>query len=111
MSTWNIEEETGYKPKTTLYDDFSIADHFGEGAIKDTYKRAFKKWKGNEEYLTELVMVLNWKTLEHYKAGRGSYAELYNNLWAEADSWAMENLKGEDLKYYLEFNKHLQVQF
>lgn len=111
MLTWNIQEMTGYHPKTTLYEDFSIADGFGADAIIDTCKRAFNAWKDNTEYLTELVMVLNWKTLEHYEAGRGSYAELYNNLWTEADSWAMENLKGEDLKYYLEFNKHLQVQF
>lgn len=56
---WNIEELTGYTPRTTFYMDFSIADHFGEAAIRDTYKRAFKSWKNNVEYLTELVMALN----------------------------------------------------
>lgn len=28
---WNIESETGYKPRTTFWQDFSIADAFGVG--------------------------------------------------------------------------------
>lgn len=32
IKTWNIEEMTGYKPQTTFYEDFSIADCFGVGA-------------------------------------------------------------------------------
>ena len=31
---WNIEAMTGYKPITTFYMDFSIADKFGVAAIK-----------------------------------------------------------------------------
>lgn len=53
--------EYGYQPKTTFWMDFSIADKFGIAAIKDTYDRAFKEWKTNHVYLTELVMVLNHK--------------------------------------------------
>ena len=53
--------ENGYQPKTTFWMDFSIADKFGIAAIKDTYNRAFKEWKNNHVYLTELVMVLNHK--------------------------------------------------
>ena len=48
-----------YEPKTTFWMDFSIADRFGANAIKDTYNRAFKEWKTNYIYLTELVIVLN----------------------------------------------------
>lgn len=96
---WNIEAMTGYKPKTTFYMDFSIADHFGESAIRDTYKRAFKSWKNNVEYLTELVMALNWKIWEHVDSNPG-IARVYDQLWEEADNWCCENLKGEDLAYY-----------
>lgn len=39
----NIENETGYKPITTFYQDFSIADKLGLDAIKDTFKRAFNE--------------------------------------------------------------------
>ena len=100
IKTWNIEELTGYKPFTTFYEDFSIADMFGAAAIKDTYDRAFKEWKSDYEYLTELIMVLNWKIFEHYERN-DRYAELYNALWGMTDEWAMENLKGEELSYYL----------
>ena len=100
IKTWNIEAMTGYKPFTTFYEDFSIADHFGESAIRDTFKRAFAGWKNNHKYLTELVMALNWKIWEHCESNE-NYARVYNELWEEADGWAMDNLKGEELSYFL----------
>lgn len=99
LANWNIEEMTGYQPKTTFYTDFSIADGFGVDAIKDTYKRAFEGWKNNTEYVTELAMVLNWKIWEHYNRN-DRYARVYNDLWEQIDNWCMDNLKGDDLKYY-----------
>ena len=99
MKTWRIEELTGYKPITTFYEDFSIADMFGPAAIKDTYNRAFKEWKSDYQYLTELVMVLNWKIWEYYEID-DEYAHLYNDLWAEADGYAVDNLKGAELTYF-----------
>ena len=51
----------GYETFTTFWQDFSIADRFGVAAIKDTFTRAFNEWKHDYKYLTELVMVLNWK--------------------------------------------------
>lgn len=100
MKDWNIEALTGYKPKTTFYTDFSIADAFGAKGVLDTYKRSFDSWKDDYEYLTELVMVLNWKIFEHYKSGHMALAELYDKLWREADEWCCSNLKGEALSYY-----------
>lgn len=89
----------GYETKTTFWQDFSIADRFGVAAIKDTYKRAFEGWKDNAEYLTELVMVLNWKTWSWHETNE-TIARIYNNLWETADLWARENLTGEDLDYF-----------
>ena len=100
VKNWNVEALTGYKPMTTFYEDFSIADAFGVSAINDTYKSAFNNWKDNYEYITEFIMVLNWKIWEHYEKN-DAYAELYNDLWRKADEWALMNLRGEALKYYL----------
>lgn len=97
---WDIEAMTGYKLKTTFWDDFSIADRFGVNAIKDTYKRAFAEWKTNYIYLTELVLVLNHKAWEHYTNGNESFAQLYNELWQKCTIYACTKLKGEELSYF-----------
>lgn len=95
-----VLQNFGYEMKTTFWDDFSIADHFGIDAIKETYKRAFEEWKSDVVYLTELVMVLNWKIWYFY--GRNdTLGKLYDSLWREADAWAVENLKDDDLSYFL----------
>ena len=99
IKVWNIEEMTGYKPITRLYEDFSIADKFGEKGINSTYKMVMKEWKDNYKYLTELVMVLNWKIWEHYETD-AKLAILYNKLWEEADEYAINNLKDEELDYF-----------
>ena len=99
LTHWPIEEMTGYKPKTTFWLDFTIADNFGADAVKDTYNRAFEEWKTDHVYLTELVMVLNWKIWQHYEHN-DELAEVYNDLWATADAWAVENLTGAELDYF-----------
>jgi len=99
FKNWNIEDMTGYKPITTFYMDFSIADHFGLGAVKDTYKRAFDEWKSDYKYLTELVMALNWKIWEHYEH-RDDLARLYDRLWRACDAYAVENLTDDELSYF-----------
>lgn len=100
IKTWNIEAMTGYKPITTFYEDFSIADRFGISAVKDTYKRGFEtaKFMGYKE-LTEFVMALNWKIWEHH-GHNDVLAKLYNDLWAKADLYAQEYLYGEELDYF-----------
>lgn len=96
---WTIEELTGYKPTTTFWDDFSIADRFGKAAVTDTYNRAFENWKSDYKYLTELVMVLNWKIWQ-WDVQDEELAELYYTLWKTAERYACENLQGEELLYF-----------
>lgn len=96
---WNVTEMCGYEAKTTFWNDFSIADAFGIDAVKDTFNRAFEEWKGNYEYLTELVMVLNHKIWQHYESNQ-KLARVYDGLWKKADAYACENLKGDELSYF-----------
>lgn len=98
---WRIEEMTGYKPKTTFYMDFSIADHFGADAVKDTFNRSFKSWSHDAVFITELTMALNWKIFEHHESNK-ELAKLYDELWRKADEWCMNNLKDKDLEYYIQ---------
>lgn len=91
-----------YKFKTTFWNDFTIADSFGTSAVSDTYKRAFNEWKSNYEYLTELVLVLNWKIWEHWDKKNNQLAQLYSELWEEAQEYGYDNLKGDELKYFIQ---------
>lgn len=91
----------GYQMTTTFWEDFSIADKFGVSAIKDTYKRAFGEWKSNYVYLTELVVVLNHKIWQWYKKDE-RVARVYNDLWAYTDAYAMDHLKGNELRFFIE---------
>lgn len=93
-------QECGYEVRTTFWDDFSIAERFGSQAIEDTYNRAFEEWKPNVEYITELVLVLNWKIWQHESNNEG-FARLYNELWGKCDGWCMDNLQGYDMDYFL----------
>lgn len=118
--------QNGYTVRTTFWNDFSIADHTwqlkGSGnhlvifenakpcnndiakkmkAIKDTYERAFSEWKNNTEYLTELVMILNWKGWQWYESGIEDVAQLYFDLWEKADIYACSHLTGKDLDYFI----------
>lgn len=97
VKVFDSEAAFGYKQITTFFTDFSIADNFGVSAIRDTYKRAFDGWKKNYKYLTELVMVLNWKLWQHHEEGNEEFAKVYEELWGKADEYACNNLKGEEL--------------
>lgn len=95
-----MQTPMGYELTTTFWQDFSIADAFGIKAIKDTFKRAFEEWKTNYVYLTELVIVLNWKMWD-WSEKNEQVGLLYSELWETADSYAMENLKGEEKDFFL----------
>lgn len=104
IPAWNVEALTGYKPITTFWQDFSIAERFGEKAIRDTYNRAFAEWKHDYKYLTELVMVLNHKIGYHYNPNatdrENALAYLYNDLWSDADLYANTHLEGDEYAYF-----------
>jgi len=97
-------EMTGYKPQTTFWDDFMIAEKFGVDAVRDTYNRAMRALRGNYIYLTELVMVLNWNIWYWNGAGTKKAEELtevYNDLLEKADEYALDHLTGDELQYFL----------
>ena len=101
FTKWSIEELNGYRPMTTFWMDFDIADKFGYKAVQDTYNRAFHDWKHDYKYLTELVMVLNHKAWQHLDRNPVLY-DLYVTLYEVTDNYAIDTLKGHELKYFFE---------
>ena len=98
------ELPNGYQCFTTFWSDFYIAELFGKNAIQDTFDRAFEEWKHDYKYLTELVVVLNYKVWYFYDGVKKNdeYCKLYYNLWKKTDSYACDNLKGDELTYFYE---------
>ena len=88
----------GYETQTTYFEDFSIAERFGEYAIRDTYRRALL----NKDYkmMTELAMVLNHKIWFLYEKNE-KLAKVYDELWKDCDARCMDTLKGDELSYYI----------
>lgn len=97
---WNIAEIIGYDPMTTFWQDFSIADKFGNEAIADTYRRAKAEWKDNYKYWTELCLVLNHKIWQ-WNERDNQKAMLYDRLWREADGMTAE-WPNEQQEYYFQ---------
>lgn len=97
---WKMAEIFGYEPITTFWQDFTIADQFGEDAVVDTYNRVFEDWKDDYKYLTELVIVLNHKIWYHVNTNE-KLANTYDKLWKLADKYAVDTLKGDELMYYM----------
>ena len=99
-------KEMGHETHTTFYSDFTVADLVGgEKAVRDTYKRARIEatgWEPDIKYLTELVMVLNHKCWEHNDAENYELSMVYQELWEELHDWCLDNLKDDDLSYYLQ---------
>lgn len=106
LPEWNMAAELNYEPKTTFWDDFSIADLYGPEAIVDTFRRAFTEWRNNVEYLAELALVLNHKGFFYYRENEpedsplNAISSLYFKMWEKVDGWAYDNLTGDDMEYY-----------
>lgn len=102
-SMWQkmLKETTNYKPKTTFFNDLSVAECFGVNAVKDTYKRVIKSWGENIIYMTEFTMCLNHKIWQLYEIDR-PMAEVYDELWRKSCEFVETHFSGKDLSYYYE---------
>lgn len=96
---WSVTEMCGYEPKTTFWQDFWIAIHFGKEAVLDTYKRAFNEWKSDHIYVTELALVLNHLVWAFYEKDE-DLASIFQQLYEQTDSWVWENLPEDEKAYY-----------
>lgn len=97
---WDITEFSGYTPVTTFWQDFSVADLFGNKAIENTYKKAKSEWKDNYKYWTELCLVLNHKIWQWHERDNQK-AMLYDRLWREVDGMTA-GWPDKEQEYYFE---------
>ena len=111
LPEWHMADEIGYEPKTTFWQDFSIAERFGSEAIIDTFTRAFAEWRNNVVYIAELALVLNHKGFFYYALSEkladiseelARVGELYFTLYRELHDWARDFFDGDDGQYYFD---------
>lgn len=91
--------------KTTFYKDFSNAEYYSISNIEKVFSRIFEKSKNNYKLLTELVFVLCCKINECYQKYNYDYADYYMKLFSIADNYAINNLKDDELDYFLEWTE------
>lgn len=83
---------------STFWDDFTIADAFGVAAVQDTFNRAFRSWKSDYKYVTELAVVMNKKCWFWY-GRRDDLGIIYHDLYFKVRDFA-SRYKGEAAEHY-----------
>ena len=92
-----------YKPCTTFWQDFTIADKFVDvekDPIGDTYKKALEYAKLDYKYFTELVLVLNHKCWQHHDQGNMKLSQLYCDLYYKTDDLFYKTFKDATARAY-----------
>ena len=95
-----LEKMLDFKFESSFWEEFSIAEEYGPEGIRRHYDTVFDQYKDNLKYLTELVLVLNIKIFIWYGVD-DTIGKMYDKLWKETDSYALNTLKSDDLHYYL----------
>ena len=92
----------GMTYETTFHMDFDIAEHFGMKGVIDTFKRAFKEWKNDIEYVTELGIVMNERCWFWYHHGQEELSKYYAERWCEIKDYIYKAkcFKEEDRNYF-----------
>lgn len=92
-----------YKMQYTWFQDFKIATAFGEKAVRDTYRRAYKEWKNDVVAMMELTFALNIFCWELFYANREPLSKVYSDLYYDCYNKCTRKFKGDDLRKYCEF--------
>lgn len=100
VTKWGITDMYGYEPITDVYADLGRAENYGLSGVIDAYVTALGNYRDNYKTLTELVMALNWKSHEH-TADNPVLSELYDTLFFSLRKYALNNLEGEELRYFI----------
>ena len=95
-----LERQFDFHFESTFWEEFSIADGYGPDGIREHYDLVFSQWKDNIKFLTELVLVLNLKLFIWFKVD-DDLGKMYEDLYVDADAYALSSFEGDDLHYYL----------
>ena len=89
----------GHVMQTTFFEDFDIAECYGEKGILDTYLKAIACYLHKPVYMAELAVVLNNRGWYWYKLGVSMFYELYFQLFNAVEEFA-EEFVGADAEIF-----------
>ena len=90
-----------HKFKKKFRMELNIAENHGIDAVKETLKRVFREWKTNHTFLYELTLVMNCKCCDHDDQNNIELSKLYTKYYNQLCEYAMKNLNGEELYYFV----------
>ena len=96
----SLERQFDFHFETTFWEEFSLADNYGSEGVIEHYNLVFNQWKDYLRFLTELVLVLNWKIYQWYQVD-DTLGKTYDELWKRTDQYVLDTSKGDKLHYYL----------
>lgn len=98
---WDFTGLNPYDPKTTIWDDLTVAEEYGKENIESCAAAAFENYKDDYVQLTELIMALNHKSWAHT---RDELCSFYSDLYYKYDGAAIDYLEStnnqEGLDYF-----------
>lgn len=105
---WVEPTLTGYQPVTTYWTQLNAIEA-NNAASEDAACIAIRKWltsilkeaQNNYKAYTELVMVLNHRCWAHANRQQNKIGKLYSDLFYKTQGWGYNNLKGEQLSYFI----------
>lgn len=106
---YNMKNLSGYERQTTFANDLAIAEwcevRLGEDkALYDTYKRVMREWIGNIKYITEFVLVLNFRCNLWFQRGDEELSARYSEMYYDALGLVRQHFK-DDEEQLLYFEK------
>lgn len=99
--TTDDEEEARYI--SAILASMSMEQHVD--CLKDTaqqYIKAKQVHNTSIELWTYLCLVTNWLSWGWHENGRDDLSEQWAKVWHELNDWSLDNLKGDEKKYYIE---------
>ena len=91
--------------REVFWEAFNNAEEAGEETVITVARMLYLRWRDHIHELTDLVMVINHKSWDHYEKWNAALQELYTALYYEyyekAINYLESNKRDEELSYFI----------
>lgn len=99
-----MAEIGAYKPTSNSFAELSVAELFGDEAIRIAFNKLSELYLSDYKKYTDLVMAVNWKAWEWEGRNDAAYSKFYSLLYYEADERFWQHFEHDDVakNYYFQ---------